>query len=393
MITDAQDGPVIDAKLLNAHGTAGGLTPQSVPKSMLRALRGIATPLQPSEAVDWKQWLNSLEAHRLLPLLYRHVTHHGIAPSLPADVVARLKSTYMANWAGNARLERELASIAVAFYRDGLPFLVLKGPGFARTIYPDPAMRPFDDIDLLVASEDFKRARILLKALGYQATTGLGLEHHQEFAREEKGYRYPVELHRTLNIFPRIGWGLPVKEVFERAIDVEIADYTFRTLHPVDAFLHSALHVFTHHREEIRLIWICDLARIPELFCEGDWRELQDASVRWMARLAVEEGLEMAHNWFGTVVPAPFSDFARWPAPRKEELDLWESLRGHGQITGLMKLYGSEYFGFFEKMLQVFYVVFPPVHVMAKRYPVRSKFLLPLAYARRWWTLLQKRLS
>jgi hypothetical protein len=382
--------PLIRVKLLDVPGASVDLTPSALPRSLIEALRGRPGVLPPGEAKEWERWLDILEPHRVLPLLYHNVVHEGVAPSLPSDVAARLKNAYMASWAGSARLEREIASISALFGQDGIPFLVLKGIGFSRTIYLDPAMRPFDDLDLLVNTRDFGRARSLLKSIGYRATTGLGLEHHQEFLREEKGNDYRVELHRTLNIFPRIGWGLPVREVFERAIEVKVAGCTFRTLHPVHAFLHSTLHTFTHHREEIRLIWIHDLARMVEHLSGDDWKELQQASVIWMARMAVEEGLTMARTWFGTMVSAPFSDFSLWPAPNDKELELWESLGDQGQISGLMRLYGSEHFGLLERIQQVYYLAFPPAHVMAKRYPVSRRFLLPLAYARRWCTLLKK---
>jgi hypothetical protein len=393
MTRDAQDWPVIDAKLLHAPGAHTELTPRNLPLSIFEALRGNPGAVPADEASDWMRWLDVLSAHRVLPLLYRHVVRGGFAPSLPAGVMAHIKNAYMTSWAGSARLERELGFIATVFGRGKIPFLVLKGPAFSRTIYEDPAMRPFDDLDLLVNAKDFRRARSLLKSIGYRATTGLGLEHHQEFLKEEKGYEHRVELHRTLNIFPRIGWGLPVREVFEKAIEVKAEGCTFRTLDPIHAFLHSALHIFTHHREEIRLIWIHDLAQMAERFSGDDWKELHQASVIWMARLAVEEGLTMARAWFDTVAPVPFSNFACWPAPTNEELALWESLGVQGSMSGLLKLYGSEHFGFLDKMFQVYYLVFPPAHVMAKRYPVSRQFLLPLAYARRWWALLIRSLS
>ena len=63
-----------------------------------------------------------------------------------------------------------------------------------------------------------------------------------------------------------------------------------------------------------------------------------------------------------------------------------------GKVKGLMKLYGSEHFGLFERLQQAYYTVFPPAHVMAKRYPVNRPWMLPLAYGRRWIALLKKSL-
>jgi hypothetical protein len=56
--------------------------------------------------------------------------------------------------------------------RDGVRALPLKGPLLARALYGDPALRPTNDIDLLVATEDLPRAVEAVRGLGYREPAG-----------------------------------------------------------------------------------------------------------------------------------------------------------------------------------------------------------------------------
>jgi hypothetical protein len=100
---------------------------------------------------------------RLLPLLYRNLTRLGIDdPLLP-----RLKGVYRQVWFRNQLIlehgVRALRTLSAA----GIPSLVLKGAALVSTAYAEPALRPMEDFDLLVAREQFPRAVHVLLADGW----------------------------------------------------------------------------------------------------------------------------------------------------------------------------------------------------------------------------------
>jgi hypothetical protein len=66
-------------------------------------------------------------------------------------------------------MERQLREILDTFGRENISSLVLKGPALAWTVYPDPATRPFADIDLLVRPDQYMKARNILNQLGYRS--------------------------------------------------------------------------------------------------------------------------------------------------------------------------------------------------------------------------------
>jgi myo-inositol catabolism protein IolC len=64
-------------------------------------------------------------------------------------------------------LDAETAEVVQAVRARGAETVLLKGPAVARTLYPDPARRPYDDIDLLVEPGGDAAAVAVLRASDY----------------------------------------------------------------------------------------------------------------------------------------------------------------------------------------------------------------------------------
>ena len=68
------------------------------------------------------------------------------------------------------RAERLTLDLCDALRDAGVDHLVLKGPALAHGYYPDPAHRPFTDVDLLVRGEDLDAVLALLRVAGPSAS-------------------------------------------------------------------------------------------------------------------------------------------------------------------------------------------------------------------------------
>ncbi len=64
-------------------------------------------------------------------------------------------------------LEATLLRVAETFEHAVIPFRVLKGPAVAHLDYPDPALRDFGDIDLLIQPDDLDRTIAVLTEQGF----------------------------------------------------------------------------------------------------------------------------------------------------------------------------------------------------------------------------------
>ena len=96
----------------------------------------------------------------------------------------------------------------------GIPAAVLKGAA-AGLYYPDPALRSYGDVDLMVAPADLGRARAGLLAAGFNGEDDEGpCDHHVGLGKD--GVR--LELHWRPNGIPEGPGGARLEGLFEQAL-------------------------------------------------------------------------------------------------------------------------------------------------------------------------------
>jgi hypothetical protein len=331
----------------------------------------------------------------MIPFAYRKI---GSLPSecRPSETItAEMRQDFLVSCVRSVHMERQLREINEAFKEDGVKALVLRGPALAFSLYPDPAMRPSSDLDLLVVPEQVVQARYTLESLGYTCLTKR-FEVARDFFREEcfvhqnsSGSRFPIDLHWVhweLHPFFRGSEEVDIADLFQRAWKVETSTLSFETLHPVDYIIHSAIHLVMIHRNEMRLSWIYDTALLAQrLRVPDDWKTLQQRSVAWKARLPVEQCLKIAQVWAGLELPEGFDDFATWPRPTADESAVWADTMHHHWVTVLLKRSLANPSLILKRVPSLLRLLFPHPDIVRFCYPTPSNWLLPISYVRRWF--------
>ena len=81
---------------------------------------------------------------------------------------------------------RVMAALAGA----NIPSVLVKGPAFANRLYPEPALRPFTDIDILVPPEVRGATRQIMEGLAFRLTeqeARANLDYHEDQWRSAQG--------------------------------------------------------------------------------------------------------------------------------------------------------------------------------------------------------------
>ena len=354
------------------------------------------SPLAPEASLDeWSRLLTFLRAHWIIPLLYRII---GSLPSEcrpPETITNEMRQDFLVSVVRSLHMERQLGEIITAFSEQSVRALVLRGPALAFSLYPDPAMRPSGDLDLLVMPEQVIQARGILESLGYRCLAKR-FETSRDFFREEcfihqenPGNNSPVDLHWVhweLHPFYMGSKEAEIQDLFQRGWEVETPTLTFETLHPIDYLIHSAIHLVMIHKNEMRLSWIYDTALLARyLQVPNDWKRLQERSVAWRARLPLEQCLKMAQVWAGLVLPDGFDDFSTWPRPSEDESAVWKDTMHHHWVTILLKRSLANPSLILKRLPSLLRLLFPHPDMVRFCYPASSKWLLPVAYVRRWF--------
>jgi hypothetical protein len=358
------------------------------------------SPTAPDATTEqWAELLEVLRSSWAIPLIYRKI---GSLPSRcrpPEPITDEMRQAFLFGRVRSLHMEGQLREIIKAFKEEGVRVLVLRGPALAWSLYPDPAMRPSCDLDLLVLPEQVVQARGILEDLGYKCLANKCLakrfETSRDFFREEcfihhenPGNKFPVDLHWVhweLHPFFKGSKEVDILDLFQRAWKVETPTLAFETLHPVDYLIHSAIHLVMIHRNEMRLSWIYDTALLAQhLQVVDDWEALQERCVAWRARLPLEHCLKMAQVWAGLELPEGFDDFSTWPRPTEDESAVWEDTMRHHWVTILLKRSLSNPSLLLKRIPSLLRLLFPHPDIVRFCYPTSSNWLLPLSYVRRW---------
>lgn len=342
---------------------------------------------------QWLKLFSILISHRILPLAYWRINSLPGEFPLPQQVHYRLRMAFLRSFVRCFRIERQLQEIIEAFKVRGIRALVLRGPGLAWSVYPNPALRPFDDLDLMVLPEQMIQAQAVLEKLGYKCL-------NKTFNLSRDFYRAENFIHRknpAQNLLVDLHWENwelhpffrknehGIEELFQRAVSVEFSTLTFETLHPVDSLIQAAIHLAVIHNQDMRLIWIYDIALLSrQLRVPHDWEALKERSVAWLGRLAVENSLKMAQLWAGLKLPDGFNNFSSWPRPQAEEIITWRHSTRDYWVKVLLKQSLSSLPALLKLARSLIHLLFPPAEIVRCTYPPSRRWLLPVSYVRRW---------
>jgi hypothetical protein len=285
----------------------------------IRALDGPRAPTAPVR-LDWDLVMASAEAEGLAPALGFALKVRGPFGAPPV-VQERLRRRLTESVGRQLVLSRELARLLKVFERERLPVIPLKGPALAATLYSDPRLRPSSDLDLLIRRERLPAADNLLQALGYRRHADA---HSWEFdlAYDRATlYEAPdgvqVDLHWSLLSDPRFAWRESAgREVWERAVKIQIDGQTALGLCPEDLLLYLATHLAVHHGLA-GLLWYWDLALLLDRWGSRlDWATVLERASHWRVRRALGFALLGCEMFFARTVPVPAKTGLRARGPR-----------------------------------------------------------------------------
>jgi hypothetical protein len=359
-----------------------------------------------AQNVDWaafslpdaRRLVELARAEGVSPLLYHRLLCHPEISNLPPDFLALFSSSlaldHYRTAAHNTLLFNELDRILAAFAQAQLPVIVLKGAALARTLYPDPALRPMGDLDLLVKPGDVAACLQIAHGLGYtepdpEAAAGLNqrLLHH-------------VHLRQGKNLVLELHWQLLGGEAVQYATQ---ADWFWgqvlpltgtaeagnaQQLTPLASLIYLSAHaVLQHGTGKALLIWFYDLDLLIR-------RSAQDisASELWAAASALGlqgalfAALQRCQELWQTPIPPD------WLAKVPVDLGGMDEILAARQNRPRtrfeqerFKLQGLSWPG---RLRLLAALIFPGPAYMRWRYQPHPAWLWPLYYIYRWGDVL-----
>lgn len=242
---------------------------------------------------DWNEMVQQADNHRVTPLLYQRLKARESGTVIPANILQKLQESYLRSALRNTYLYKELSTTIELLQNDGIPVVVLKGAALGELIYQDIALRPMDDIDLLVRDRDILRI--------YRVLSRAGLE-LREISWDHVKYRsgsIPFELKNRMNDLPKLNpWA--------NVCHVKIASTDTLVLRPEAFLVHVCLHADCHFNQAgaARLLWWFDITELLKYYGgKFNWDYVIQIARKHKVDGAIHRVLYMAREDFGAPIP------------------------------------------------------------------------------------------
>jgi Uncharacterised nucleotidyltransferase len=240
-------------------------------------------------------------AHRVEGCVHAVLEQNGgVAP----DVLDRLAAGRRRAASHHLLVRDVLARTAAVLDAGGIPWLVFKGPVLSSSVYCDPGMRRYSDLDVLVPPDRFADAVVAMDGAGFgnpitswspQAYFRAGA-----IAFDVGGIGVDLHWHVMYKYQDRRWYDIDPEQLFARRHSVDIGGRTYATFDEVDTVFHLALHAAREGCH--RLVWLKDI-ELAIAVGQPDLDELVRRSRE--ARCAPAIGIALARSkWaLGTAVP------------------------------------------------------------------------------------------
>ncbi|AGY57689.1 nucleotidyltransferase family protein [Gloeobacter kilaueensis] len=292
----------------------------SCPPELREPLGGEWDGLAPS---TWQALISYFEARELALEAYQaFVVEKRL--ELPEAEALRLRRHYVRSVASVRWLTSELGRVSRAFAAVGIEPVLLKGAYLGALLWPDPALRPFADLDLWVRPQEVQAADAALRTIGYgggpvDPSVVLDPLYHElpayQLAGSGPGIRASVDLHYHLApaYLP-----VPDEEAMRRrcvpwrdCLQVLAAEDL-----PVYLCGHIARHLFVEHRPELLFQagyrYLGELARLVVYgLRRWRWERVAAGLARNRHRRALLLPLRLVNRLWNVVLPEPIVDLYR----------------------------------------------------------------------------------
>jgi len=346
-------------------------------------------PILDADIFSWQDFSQFLEQERLFSLVFYLLRDVDWAPGSFREV---LEKAYLSTTAQNLILFKELEDYLKLTNSEQINVILLKGAALATQIYPHMAMRPMEDLDILVQPRDASQAISILHNLGYVETrqeehSGFMLNYENEIGliKHDKILKM-IEVHWSLFNSTYYQNKIPLDLLWNTAESIKFHNTPALILDPEIQFLHLCGHLSMHHAGK-GWLWVHDLAEIIMHDSNHlDWERLIKIAQKFELVFPLKIHLTTLAEIYGPIIPAGVISELAEVNPTPFERDYFSR-------TGASSSTPSRTFiddfknipGLRDKSFFALANIFPSYHYMKHRYKIKHPVMLPFYYIYRWY--------
>lgn len=357
--------------------------------SVERLLQSAAVPEWPDSFIDRED------------VVCAQITLHGIAPVLcqfgkglpgwPPAVALQIKreAAHYSFWEASHRAT--IAPLLAAFHKHGIAALVTKGTALAYSLYPQAAMRPRGDTDILISAADRARARDVLTAHGFFRSADTRALQEDWHCNGRMDFSHTVDIHWRVNASAAISRMLEQGLALQSGVALPRLHETARAIDAVGNLIltcinrtsHGAFGYWVGHEKVFapdRLSWALDIDLLARSFGDQDWRSLVDQATKTRTSSLVRSGLGSAQHTFSSPIP-------EWVAAALAQDTRDDGVEAYFTTLSAARRLGRDVAAagsFTEKSRVLYHTLFADAEMLAERFPDAQGWPAPALHLRRW---------
>jgi hypothetical protein len=280
----------------------GRVLPTSAQMDLLHA----ALDTDGKAAAHFSRWAGSVDldgrmdvgSFNILPLLWWTLSAHGFEhPAMP-----RLKGVFRNSWVQATRRAAIAEEILAALRHEGIPTLCVKGLPLGLTHYERPALRPMNDLDIVVPPRHAPRAMEVLGARGFSSRAADWAT--DRVLRHAAQHIHPV--HGEVDLHWHVLFECPQQSAdahfWSAAMPLQVGSEESLQLCPTDALVHVLVHGIRWNPFP-PMRWIADAAMILRSDVRIDWERFLAFARCFRLEMRLSLGLHMLRHSFGLPIP------------------------------------------------------------------------------------------
>ena len=267
-----------------------------------------------SRDLDWARILQSSLSYGIMPLLFHNLKGIADEGSVPQPVMERLARFHHSIGLRNMQIYNELCKVLRVIEDEGIPVILLKGVALAQTVYPDMALRPMSDIDLLVKRADLDYVSQILSGLAYVPSSKYPVDwyekHHHSVPYRNLHKHIIVEVHHNIAPEPFMS-RISADSLWEDTQTVSISGIDASILSPENLILHLCLHMADDLFAE-RIKILVDISEAIRYYGGSlDWQSIVGKSDDYEVGSFAYYSLYLAKEMMDAEVPTGVSESLR----------------------------------------------------------------------------------
>lgn len=337
-----------------------------------------------SEINDWDKLCIFVNDRQGSGLVLRRLYELGLTNKVPAHIIGKWKQTRLKTISRNMVVAEHFRSVAKAFRKKGIDLIAMKGIYLAEGLYPEPGLRQFGDIDLLVKENDGDAALEVLRKIGY-FPSDLTNQLPKDVKESAEAFHFPpmfksgvsVEVHTNLAREKDI-FNINPDELWNSAVTVTLYGEEVKVFSPEYQFLTLALHLNKHFEHGAFLFTgyfdLLNLLHSNPLKIK--WNQLLQLCEQTGSKEIVTRHMSLINKYFNIQLPAEFNS-AR-ASNRSNRIFGQVLLKGTSSREMLKFIFNfsTKDFSLRSRITRIRYILFPSAEYLKKFYQLEKDDLL-----------------